>query len=129
MGPTHTSTNSQPNFNSLILSWSVMLTAKLTGDKPESPTECNALEPTESTADAWETLAVHLSLLTQMMVSLTWLETPLSVPQTAAQKPQECGPRTSSSRTGSKNSSLPNFFIAIFFGLNSFYISIIKTDS
>merc|ERR1712168_211739 len=127
MGPTHTSTNSQPNFNSLILSWLVMLTAKLTGDKPESPTECNALELTESTADAWEIPAVHLSSLTQMMVSLTWSETLLSVPQTAAQRPQECGPRTSLSRTGSKISSLPNLFIAIFYRIILFYISI-KTD-
>merc|ERR1712105_221135 len=103
----------QPNSNWLIPSWSVLLNANPTGDKPESPTVCNALETQESTADVWETLAVHLSSSTQMMVSPTWLETPLSVPQTAPQPPQECGPRTSS-RTGSNHSSLPNSFLAIF---------------
>merc|ERR1719153_326631 len=78
----------------------------------ESPTVCNVSEVTASTADAWETLAVHSSSLTQMMVSPTWLETPPSEPQIAPPPPQECGPRTLLSRTGSTASSLPNFFIS-----------------
>merc|ERR1712179_548098 len=84
-----------------------------TGEPVESATVCNASETQESTADAWETLAVRLSSSTQMMVSPTWLETPLSVLQTAPSTPQESGPRTSSSRTGSKESSLPNFFFSV----------------
>merc|ERR1712136_572928 len=74
-----------------------------------SAEDCKASEETASTADAWETLAVHLSSLTQMMVSPTWLETPPSEPQTAPPPPQECGPRTLLSRIGSTASSLPNF--------------------
>merc|ERR1712179_664574 len=99
------------NSNWLIPSWSVLLNANPTGEPVESATVCNASETQESTADAWETLAVHLSSSTQMMVSLTWLETPLSVPQTAPSTPQESGPRTSSSRTGSRESSLPNLLL------------------
>merc|ERR1712142_878681 len=90
------------------------LNANPTGEPVESATVCNASETLESTADAWETLAVHLSSSTQMMVSPTWSETPPSVPQTAPQPPQECGPRTLSSKTGSSHSSLPNSFLAIF---------------
>merc|ERR1711936_1133109 len=97
--------------NLLIPSWSVLLNANPTGESVESATVCNASETQESTADAWETLVVHLSSSTQMMVSLTWSETPLSVPQTAPSTPLESGPRTSSSRTGSRESSLPNLFL------------------
>merc|ERR1712136_54231 len=110
--PTQTSTDSQPNFNLLKLTWYLLKTAKLTGDHAESPTVCNASEETASTADAWVIPAVHLSSLTQMMVSLTWLETPPSEPQTAPLPPQECGPRTLLSRTGSTASSLPNFSLS-----------------
>merc|ERR1712136_230947 len=77
-----------------------------------------------SSADAWETLAVHLSSLTQMMVSPTWLETPPSEPQTAPPPPQECGPRTLLSRIGSTASSLPNFSLfqkLIFFHIHHSY--------
>merc|ERR1712136_355506 len=81
-------------------------------DHAESPIVCNASEETASTADAWEILAVHLSSLTQMMVSPTWLETPPSEPQTAPLPPRECGPRTLLSRTGSTASSLPNFSLS-----------------
>merc|ERR1712136_172719 len=122
--PTQTSTDSQPNFNLLKLTWYLLKTAKLTGDHAESPTVCNASEETASTADAWETLAVHLSSLTQMMVSPTWLETPPSEPQTASPPPQECGPRTLLSRTGSTASSLPNFSLfqkLIFFHIHPSY--------
>merc|ERR1712212_1196712 len=108
-----TFTNSQTNSNWLIPSWSAIPNANPTGEPVESPTVCNALETQESTADAWETLAVHLSSSTQMMVSPTWLETPPSVPQTTPSTPQESGPRTSSSRTGSRESSLPNLFIVV----------------
>merc|ERR1712179_461932 len=110
---TPTFTNSQTNSNLLIPSWSVPLNANPTGEPVESATVCNASETQESTADAWETLAVHLSSSTQMMVSPTWSETPLSVPQTAPSTPQESGPRTSSSRTGSRESSLPNLFLVV----------------
>merc|ERR1719209_2869758 len=103
----------QTNSNLLIPSWLAILNANPTGEPVESPTVCNASETQETTADAWETLAVHLSSSTQMMASLTWLETPLSVPQTAPSTPQESGPRTSSSRTGSRESSLPNLFIVV----------------
>merc|ERR1712126_273022 len=106
-------TDSQPNFNLLKLTWYLLKTAKLTGVHAESPTVCNASEETASTADAWETLAAHLSSLTQMMVSPTWLETPPSELQTAPLPPQECGPRTLLSRTGSTASSLPNFLLSL----------------
>merc|ERR1712055_265186 len=99
--------------NLLIPSWSVLLNANPTGEPVESATVCNASETQESTADAWETLAVHSSSSTQMMVSPTLSETPPSVPQTALSTPQESGPRTSSSRTGSRESSLPNLFIVV----------------
>merc|ERR1711974_217141 len=98
--------------NLLILTWGAMLNANPTGEPVESATVCNASETWESTADAWETLAVHLSSSTQMMVSLTWSETPRSVPQTAPSTPQESGPRTSSSKTGSRESS-PNLFLVV----------------
>merc|ERR1712179_517028 len=110
---TPTFTNSQTNSNLLIPSWSVPLNANPTGEPVESATVCNASETQESTADAWETLAVHLLSSTRMMASPTWLETPLSVPQTAPSTPQESGPRTSSSRTGSRESSLPNLFLVV----------------
>merc|ERR1711872_123944 len=103
---TQTLTDSQPNFNLLKLTWFLLKTAKLSGDHAESPTVCNVSEETASTADAWETLAVHSSALTQMM------ESPPSEPQTAPPPPQECGPRTLLSRTGSTASSLPNFSLS-----------------
>merc|ERR1711936_450 len=55
----------QTNSNLLILSWSVLLNANPTGEPVESATVCNASEIQESTADAWETLVVHLSSSTQ----------------------------------------------------------------
>merc|ERR1719228_256363 len=83
------------------LHWSTPTHADRSGGSPESRKECNALEETESTADAWEIQVAHLSYKTPMMVSGTWSVTPPSGHQTAALPPRECGPRTSSFTTGS----------------------------